>query len=252
MPLRLDALDAHERLREIAFALLFGEGRPISPDELAAAAGGSDVGDILVDLAKSGRIDRADDGRVTGSVGLSLSDGPHRLEIGDRTFRTWCAYDALGIPAALGASAEIETACGECGSLIAISLADGRPTRTGPERLWISAEEDDLRTSFCAPTVLLCGQEHGAKWAERQAQAGELVSLDEAADLGADTWAGCAAAARRLAEVEIEYVGGPRDAQRERRVDTPQRMPGATGHYQRSVRCADDGALRYVWRASAS
>jgi hypothetical protein len=44
----------------------------------------------------------------------------------------------------------------------------------------------------------------------------------------------------------VEYVGGPRDGQRESRGDSPAliEVDGAT--YRRSVRCADDGALRYL------
>ena len=46
----------------------------------------------------------------------------------------------------------------------------------------------------------------------------------------------------------ILFVGGPRDGEREP-VETPTPseivLPG--GAYARSVQCADDGALRYVW-----
>jgi alkylmercury lyase len=252
MPLRLPAFDAHERVREIAFALILTESRPVSPDELTVASGGSDIATILDALAASGWIDRAEDGRVTGSAGLSLSDGPHHLEIGDRSFRTWCAYDALGIPAALGVAAAIETACGECDAPISLSVIGGRPTRTGPEQLWLAAGQGDLRTSFCTPTVLLCGTAHGAAWAKRQDDNGKLMTLDEAAALGTAAWAACAAAAHLVAAGEVEYVGGPRDTQRERRVDAPERIAESNGHYLRSVRCADDGALRYVWRESTA
>lgn len=45
----------------------------------------------------------------------------------------------------------------------------------------------------------------------------------------------------------VEYVDGPRDGDRELLTDPPQRLDAAGGHYRRSVRCADDGALRYVF-----
>ena len=48
----------------------------------------------------------------------------------------------------------------------------------------------------------------------------------------------------------IEYVGGPFAGARES-IDQPPleiRPSAAAGAYRRSARCADDGALRYVWR----
>ncbi|MBA2373906.1 MAG: hypothetical protein H0V74_06870 [Chloroflexi bacterium] len=196
MPLQLPS--THKRVREVAFALLLADSRPVSPDELALTFGGSEIATILDALAASGSIDRADDGRVTGSEGLSLSDGPHRLTIGERPFRTWCAYDALGIPVALRASAHVETACAECGKTIAIPINEGKPQRTGPERLWLAAGGDDPRKSFCTPTVLLCGPDHGAAWGVKHNGDGELLALDDASEQGASDWASAADTARRL------------------------------------------------------
>ena len=44
-----------------------------------------------------------------------------------------------------------------------------------------------------------------------------------------------------------EYVGGPRDGQLEDRLDLPTTILNEGGMYRRSVRCAEDGAMRYVW-----
>ena len=52
---------------------------------------------------------------------------------------------------------------------------------------------------FCTPTVLLCGEAHGAVWAEAQARRGRLLNLAEGARQGGLEWAGCAEARRRLA-----------------------------------------------------
>src|SRR5207244_13561208 len=62
---------------------------------------------MLDQLAGAGWLDRDEDGRVTGAAGLSLTTGPHRIALDGTDFRTWCAYDAIGIAAALGADAAI-------------------------------------------------------------------------------------------------------------------------------------------------
>jgi hypothetical protein len=47
----------------------------------------------------------------------------------------------------------------------------------------------------------------------------------------------------------VEYVGGPRDGHSEDLAQLPDVIAGGDGRYRRSVRCAEDGAMRYVWIA---
>ena len=49
---------------------------------------------------------------------------------------------------------------------------------------------------------------------------------------------------------DVEFVGGPRGGERELLGVRPATIPTEGGIYQRSVSCADDGALRYVWLPS--
>ena len=193
----LPATDLHERIREVAFALLLTERRPVAPDEIAAATGtpSARLAPMLERLAAAGWIDRDKHGRVTGSAGLSLTTGPHRIAIDGTEFRTWCAYDSIGIAAALGADAAIRTECAVCGAEIALDTQGGQPPPARPESLWLASGGTDLRGDFCDPTVLLCSPEHAAAWAERQGGKGRAVDLAEAARLGAEAWASCAAAA---------------------------------------------------------
>lgn len=49
---------------------------------------------------------------------------------------------------------------------------------------------------------------------------------------------------------EVEFIDGPWAGQHEARSDLPATIAGPSGTYRRSVRCADDGALRYVWEGA--
>jgi hypothetical protein len=51
---------------------------------------------------------------------------------------------------------------------------------------------------------------------------------------------------------EVEFVDGPRAGQRELLRDLPPVIEAAGGRYRRSVRCVDDGALRYVFAGGAA
>ena len=196
----LPAVDAAGLIREAGFALLLRDHRPVEVADLATAVGldAAAAAATVSALAETGGLDLDGSGRVVGAAGLSLSTGPHRLSRGDHEFRTWCAYDSLGISAALGADAVVETACGQCQTPIHLAFRGGAPERPGPERLWLAEGGADLRGSFCTPTVLLCSADHGAAWSQTQGGRGQLLDLVEGARLGGLDWAGCAAAARRL------------------------------------------------------
>jgi hypothetical protein len=51
---------------------------------------------------------------------------------------------------------------------------------------------------------------------------------------------------------EVEFIEGPWAGEREVRSDLPATIAGPGGTYRRSVRCAEDGALRYVWQGPGS
>jgi hypothetical protein len=120
------------QLRELAFGLLLATTTPIEATRLVELTGADEarVRSTLDALAEAGRIDRIDRGRVLSAAGMTLANGPHGLEIGGWVFRTWCAFDAFGIPAALAVDARIEAACGTCGRTDR-GRRPGRPPRLG-------------------------------------------------------------------------------------------------------------------------
>jgi alkylmercury lyase len=194
--------DLAVRLRGLAFGVLLRTREPVEAAALARLSG-SDARHVMAtldSLARAGRIDRDERWRVLGAAGLTLGDGPHGLAIDGHPFRTWCAFDALGIPAALGSDAHVQTACGVCGRPIEIDLRAGRPSGHSSARLWLSAGGTDMRADFCTPTVLLCTPAHAWRWAERQGGHGRSLTVAEAVDLGAANWASVAATALHLAQ----------------------------------------------------
>jgi hypothetical protein len=48
----------------------------------------------------------------------------------------------------------------------------------------------------------------------------------------------------------VEYVDGPWGGTTEERSVLVETIAAPDGRYVRSLRCADDGAMRYVWRSS--
>ena len=190
--------DMDELVRRAAFAQLLRTREPVDLHILAALTGlTSQAVETAVDrMGEVGWLDRDADGRITGSAGLSLTTGPHRLSLSYGDFRTWCAYDALGIAGALRAKATVETTCAVCGRPITVNVVNASADKGRPERLWLAEGGGDLRTGFCAPTVLLCSPHHADEWADRNAHRGQAIRLDQAVQMGAAAWAPTAASLR--------------------------------------------------------
>jgi hypothetical protein len=58
---------------------------------------------------------------------FSAMPTPYRVEAAGRSWFANCAWDAFGIPAALGVDGHISTSCPDCGEPIEIELVDRRP-----------------------------------------------------------------------------------------------------------------------------
>jgi alkylmercury lyase len=123
-------------------AILNGEA--IDRSGLAAVTGfDPDKVDLLLDgLAGRGLavVDPAN-GRIVGCWGLSLIPNDHRLSIRRREIFTWCALDAVGIPAGLGEDAGIVSRCRQCGVTVSVEMVAGQVRRAEPAnvRVWVTA-----------------------------------------------------------------------------------------------------------------
>lgn len=82
-------------------------------------------------------------GRVVGSWGLSSAPTEHRLRIRGRELYTWCAVDAVGVPAGLGEDATVTSHCSHCGAPVSITMIAGQVGRAEPAgvHVWVAPVE---------------------------------------------------------------------------------------------------------------
>jgi hypothetical protein len=128
---------------KVAFDAILG-GESIGHAGLVAATGFTQdlVSTLLTGLITRGLVViEPDGGRIVGSWGLSLVPTDHRLRIRERELFTWCAMDAVGIPAGLREDASISSACHQCGSAVFVEMAAGEVTRAEPAhvQLWLTS-----------------------------------------------------------------------------------------------------------------
>ena len=109
--------------------------------ELAAVTGQEidQVRDVVAQLVAAGiatvDADLADDPAVVGAEGLTVRVTAHELIVDGEALHTWCTFDTIGIPAALGIDAVARTSGPSCGAPIeSTSTAGGRAQWVAPER----------------------------------------------------------------------------------------------------------------------
>jgi len=115
-------------VRRAAFGELVTAGKPVGFNLVAAATSLTpDTTRRALRLVESAGMAETNEDRVVGIDGLTTRATRHEIELNGVSLWTWCAYDIVGIAAALGADAAGETACGWCNRPIEVAVRKGRP-----------------------------------------------------------------------------------------------------------------------------
>lgn len=186
-------LTEEETLVRRAAFLSIRRGRDADASELAEATGleVESVKAAVMSLVGRGQVVENAGGRVVGSAGLSLVPARHRLRLGEDEFHTWCAIDAVGIPAALGVDAVARTACPTCGRAIELEFRNGRAVLNGELRAWLPRQDccTSVVDELCPDMNLFCNEEHLEEWRRRHGDPpGAVLSLLETEELGRKWW----------------------------------------------------------------
>lgn len=183
--------DAEVAVRRAGFAALL-EGRAPTVAELAVTVDVAEAVRVVTGLVAAGRATVTPDGRVDGIAGLTRRPTRHAIDrAGAQRLQTWCAYDAVAIPAALGWTATAVTTCGACGDPLAVPMEDGRPS--GEAWGWLPPGDcEHVLRDFCAAADLFCDRSHLEAWrASAGNPPGEARPVVALADLGRTAWANC-------------------------------------------------------------
>jgi alkylmercury lyase len=184
--------DAEAAVRRAAFQWI-RSGVAVDAAELAERTrlDGRTVEEAVRSLVRKGEAVADDAGRVVASAGLSLVPARHKLRLAEGEFHTWCAIDAVGIPAALGADALASTACPTCGRPIELVFQEGRAPRDADLRAWLPRQDccTSVVDELCPDMNLFCTEAHLEEWRRRAGDpAGMMLSLQETEELGRQWW----------------------------------------------------------------
>ncbi|MCH7736484.1 MAG: hypothetical protein IH872_03680 [Chloroflexi bacterium] len=171
------------------------QGGPVTQEMTAKAARESGISYEAADQFLRQMTERDSNDNIIGLMGLSLNqDWAHRLTIGDRSFRTWCAWDTLFLPAILGEEVMVESDSPVSGETVRLTVTPNEVLSVSPEGAVVSIatldpEADGLPSveaiwgNFCHQVFFFPSMEEASEWARGKSNI-ELVSVAEGFELG--------------------------------------------------------------------
>lgn len=176
-------------VRRAAFRRL-QSGQAVTVEDIAAEVGlRASTAREAVELVVSVGMAETDDGVIVGMDGLTTRQTQHSLLLGTVPLWTWCAYDIVGIAAALQAEATGRTQCGSCGKGIEVLVQAGEPRRSSVVG-WLPDEScTNVMKEFCPMALLFCSTSHLNEWrVQGQPGSGESLDLQALAARGRRDW----------------------------------------------------------------
>jgi hypothetical protein len=149
-----------------------------------------DVGHDAVALVASAGMAEVDSYVIVGIDGAATHETSHRFVLDDVELWTWCAYDIVGIAAALSAEATGTTACGYCGKTIYVVIRKGRPDGSSAVGWMPNVTCSNVMAESCPSALLFCSRSHLDEWRNtRPDEVGQALDIESLAELGRSNWA---------------------------------------------------------------
>jgi alkylmercury lyase len=127
---------------------------------------------------------------VVGFWGLSVTEMPHRLRAEGRNLYTWCAWDTLFLPIALGEQVEVESICPTTGEPITLTVSPDGVSDVDPPGAVMSfllpgeqSFSGDVIRGFCHFVHFFASDDAARAWTAEHAGTFEL-SIEDGFELG--------------------------------------------------------------------
>jgi alkylmercury lyase len=185
----LPPLDDQDRRVARTLVRLLGEGEPVESERLAGALGVS-ARDAAEAIAGMPFVYRDEDERVIGFWGLSVAEMPHRLRADGRDLYTWCAWDTLFLPIALGERVEVESTCPTTGEAVTLAVGPEGVSDVQPPGAVLSfllpgeqGFSGDVIRSFCHFVHFFASDDAARAWTAEH-EGTFLLSVEDGFELG--------------------------------------------------------------------
>lgn len=139
--------------------------------------------------------ERDESGDVVGIFGLSQKEHPHKFQLNGRTFSTWCAWDALFLPAMLKQTARVESLCPATNEKIKLTLTPERVQNSEPTDAVLSIimpqtnesgfdKVEKVWMAFCCHVHFFKSMDTASEWFADKSEEVTFLSIEEGYRLG--------------------------------------------------------------------
>ena len=170
------------------------KGRPVSGQQIDQII--SDVGvnqDEAGEFLK-GVTERDSSDSIVGIFGLSLNDHPHRFTVNGASLTTWCAEDALFLPAMLDQTATVESYSPLSKEKVRLTVGPERVEEVSPVGAVLSivtldpskvdvSSVEAIYGNFCEQIHFFASREEAERWAADRENI-DVLSVEEGYELG--------------------------------------------------------------------
>jgi alkylmercury lyase len=162
-----------------------------NPVPLAAIANEARIAqdDVRRILAEWIGVYRDSEARVIGFWGLAIPEMKHRFEVDGVRLHAWCAWDTLFLPALVGKTARVESACGTSGELVRLVVSPAGVESSEPPSPVLSfldpiaaRFDQNVIQNFCHYIHFFRSGADGDAWITKNPGT-FLLTLDDAAEL---------------------------------------------------------------------
>ncbi len=132
------------------------------------------------------------DGNIVGILGLSQRAHPHRFEVKDRVLSTWCAWDALFLPALLKRRATVESSCPVTKERIRLTITPKKVEAVAPSECVVTMAVpatspeavEEIWAAFCHFVLFFASEDAASRWVSKRKQDLRIVTVETAYELG--------------------------------------------------------------------
>ena len=170
------------------------KGRPVSGEQIDQI-----IADLGVNQDEAGEFlkgvtERDSSDSVVGVFGLSLNDHPHRFTVNGASLTTWCAEDALFLPAMLDQTATVESYSPVSGEKVRLTVGPERVEEVSPAGAVVSivtldpskvdtSSVEAIYGNFCEQIHFFTSREEAERWAADRENI-DILSVEEGYELG--------------------------------------------------------------------
>lgn len=170
------------------------KGRPVSGEQIDEM-----IADLGVNQDEAGEFlrgvtERDSSDSIVGIFGLSLNDHPHRFTVNGASLTTWCAEDALFLPAMLDQTATIESYSPVSREKIRLTVGPEKVEDVSPADAVVSivtldpskvdtSSVEAIYGNFCEQIHFFASRVEAERWAAGRENV-DILSVEEGYELG--------------------------------------------------------------------